>query len=473
MYYLLFVFSGLFNIVTTRIYYNSVFSNRSRKASVLFWVAAVMLSIINNTLSIYLSGNYSLYKIILMISVNFISYLLLSFFFTTKSFAYRFLMSICLQVILSLAECITGGVLLNLFPILLDNNSMMQDSVVNIASAILSLLLISIFCLIWKKHNQKILLSQIFLICITPLCSLIFVMFLPYQAIADNGRENHIYITFIILLILNFLNYFFLDNLLRQRELQEMLRSQDSQIIYQTEKYNQLSNAYKGTRRIVHEIKHRDSFLISCMQNKDYKKAEDELKKGVSLDAHFFNSSSHNLVIDTFISSYGAMANEKEITYQTEINIIKDNIPVADYDLCILLGNLLDNSFNAAEQWKTKTESYENFMILCKIFTQDKFFIIHVENTSISSLYQKQKKENLLHGFGIMNVRKIVEKYSGFYHQNDNSTIYETTISIPIIRDVNGDIYREYIIDKKYSTPPGKSSEIGILRHFYHFFNHE
>ena len=72
-----------------------------------------------------------------------------------------------------------------------------------------------------------------------------------------------------------------------------------------------------------------------------------------------------------------------------------------------------------------------------------------------------------------MNVRKIVEKYSGFYHQNDNSTIYETTISIPIIRDVNGDIYREYIIDKKYSTPPGKSSEIGILRHFYHFFNHE
>lgn len=149
MYYLLFVFSGLFNIVTTRIYYNSVFSNRSRKASVLFWVAAVMLSIINNTLSIYLSGNYSLYKIILMISVNFVSYLLLSFFFTTKSFAYRFLMSICLQVILSLAECITGGVLLNLFPILLDNNSMMQDSVVNIASAILSLLLISIFCLIW------------------------------------------------------------------------------------------------------------------------------------------------------------------------------------------------------------------------------------------------------------------------------------------------------------------------------------
>ena len=431
MYYILLLTSGVFFIAIRKIYYYAVYNSKSQSIKTVFLLLSILASIFLNILTILTAGNYSLPKMIIMLSSNFLVDFLLSLFFSAKNIAYRIVTIICYEVILALSECFAGGLLLRTFSIYVLNERI-QDSIVCVLSSILSFLFICMFSLVWKRTNQKIIFAQMLITCVTPICSILFILFLPYQAFVSLGRENHIYLTFMILIILNCLNYFFLDNFLHQKELQDKLQSQEAQLSFQTEKFNQLSNAYKGVRRITHEIQHRDKYLITCMKNNDFKTVEKELSGSLSsFETRFFESSTHNLVIDTFVSSYTSMANEKRIPFQTEIKIDKSLIPLSDYDLCIILGNLFDNCFNAAENWNTKKSNYNDFYIKCHIATQDKFFVIHFENPSESEK-EKKSKDVLKHGYGLINVKKMVKKYNGFYNQEENESTYSTTISIPI-----------------------------------------
>lgn len=437
MTFLLFITSGVFIIFLRRIYFDSVFFTREKPTNLTFWTSSAFACILLNVLSVFLAGNHSLLKMIVTLSANLTVNYLLSLFFASKNIGYRIAMVFSFQAILALSESITGGLLIKAVSGAPYMNEQMLDSVISIFSSILSFLLIIIFSMIWKNKNKKIDFSQLLVTGITPLCSLLFIIFLPYQSIANLGKSNHVYFTFIMLLVLNFLNYFSLDNLIRKKELQDKVQSQEKQISFQTDKFNQLSNAYKSTKRIAHEVKHRDQYLISCIQNKEYAKVEEILKKGISFqDTLFMDSSTHNLVIDTFISSYTSLAKEEGILFQTKINTNKESIPLSDYDLCILLGNLLDNCFHAADVWKDTTGSYEGFLIHCKLISQNKFFVIHLENPSLLPLNKMPTHDTLSHGFGIANVKNIVKRHSGFYHQTDDGIIYATTISVPINNNI-------------------------------------
>ncbi len=432
MYYILFIISGLFYIVIRKIYYYSVFDVRSKKSTMAFMILSVIASFLLNSITVLFSGNHSLSKMIIMFTSNLVIDFLLSFYFSAKNVGYRFAMIICYETILALSECFAGGILFKFLLNPFQNNKMIEDSVVTILSAIISFQLIGLFSLVWKNNHQKILFTQILITCVTPFCSILFILFLPYQAFVTNGRENHIFLSFAILIILNFLNYYLIILLLREKEMKDMMHNQDKQLSFQTEKYSQLSNSYKTLKRIVHEINHRDKYLASCVKNGEYDKVESTLKEGINnFESLYINKSSNNLVIDTFISSYKLTAIEKNISFKTDLKILKELITISDQDLCIILGNLLDNSFNAAEKWNKKNQSYEGFYVDCQLKTQEKFFIIYISNPSVSNI-SSGKKDNLNHGYGLKNVKDAVNHYNGFYHQEDDGNAYSTTISIPI-----------------------------------------
>lgn len=432
MYYILFIISGLFYIVIRKIYYYSVFDVLSKKSTTAFMILSVIASFLLNSITVLFSGNHSLSKMIIMFTSNLVIDFLLSFYFSAKNVGYRFAMIICYETILALSECFAGGILFKFLLNPFQNNKMIEDSVVTILSAIISFQLIGLFSLVWKNNHQKILFTQILITCVTPFCSILFILFLPYQAFVTNGRENHIFLSFAILIILNFLNYYLIILLLREKEMKDMMHNQDKQLSFQTEKYSQLSNSYKTLKRIVHEINHRDKYLASCVKNGEYDKVESTLKEGINnFESLYINKSSNNLVIDTFISSYKLTAIEKNISFKTDLKILKELITISDQDLCIILGNLLDNSFNAAEKWNKKNQSYEGFYVDCQLKTQEKFFIIYISNPSVSNI-SSGKKDNLNHGYGLKNVKDAVNHYNRFYHQEDDGNAYSTTISIPI-----------------------------------------
>ena len=61
---------------------------------------------------------------------------------------------------------------------------------------------------------------------------------------------------------------------------------------------------------------------------------------------HEKTKSCGNLVIDSFVGYCMNITTELGIRFETNIQIDQSAIPVDDYDLSIIIGNLLDNSIN-------------------------------------------------------------------------------------------------------------------------------
>ncbi len=97
-------------------------------------------------------------------------------------------------------------------------------------------------------------------------------------------------------------------------------------------------------------------------------------------------------------------------------------------DLCILLGNLLDNAIEA----NSKVKSEDRFVSLT-MMQQERWLSITVKNAAVetavidgNTIYTtKEQKE--LHGFGLKSIREIADKYHGnctFCYENGEFTAY-------------------------------------------------
>lgn len=94
---------------------------------------------------------------------------------------------------------------------------------------------------------------------------------------------------------------------------------------------------------------------------------------------------------------------------------------INEYDLCNLIGNMLDNAIEAAEKTGDKA-------VVEVAIRSDKYkLMITVANSilqsvlSVNSELKTSKKETELHGFGVKSIRTIAEKYGGsadFYEEN-------------------------------------------------------
>ncbi|MBQ8301071.1 MAG: ATP-binding protein, partial [Clostridia bacterium] len=92
------------------------------------------------------------------------------------------------------------------------------------------------------------------------------------------------------------------------------------------------------------------------------------------------------------------------------INIEKNAVDILDAgDIVILFGNILDNAIEAAERTEKK-------IIILNIQKQGEYVSIYMENSfdgKFDSALVTNKSNKQEHGFGLKNVRKIVDKYNG------------------------------------------------------------
>lgn len=118
-----------------------------------------------------------------------------------------------------------------------------------------------------------------------------------------------------------------------------------------------------------------------------------------------------NGVIAALLNHKLSVAKEKNIEINTDINIPK-KLNIDPIDISIVLGNAIDNAIEASEKASKK-------MIDIKIFIQKEYLIIKIANTKGGNCikeedrYKTTKEDKENHGFGIQNIKYIVEKYDG------------------------------------------------------------
>ena len=112
---------------------------------------------------------------------------------------------------------------------------------------------------------------------------------------------------------------------------------------------------------------------------------------------------------------------------------IANEIPeFSDLDLCVLLGNALDNAIEGVS-------GDGNNEIYLELRNVDNFFMISVKNTITNSVLEynpnliSTKNEKEVHGLGILSMKEVVQKYNGSieFYENDNKFCCDMLLDIP------------------------------------------
>lgn len=198
------------------------------------------------------------------------------------------------------------------------------------------------------------------------------------------------------------------------------------------QQYEEIKAVYLNMRGWRHDYHNHLQVLKAQMDQSEFLKArtyldslEEELRR---VDTYV---RSGNTMIDAVINSKVSLAVDKEIRIDCKAQV-ECQLSVSDVDLCIILGNILDNAIEACDQIET-----EKRFIRIYIAINGQQLYISVQNAAKEDLdfeeknYISKKRGN--HGLGMKRVAAIIEKYEGYLKLSNEVGIFGTEITIPLI----------------------------------------
>ena len=171
-----------------------------------------------------------------------------------------------------------------------------------------------------------------------------------------------------------------------------------------------MEQAYKKQRQLTHDYNNRLEMLRIIRQKNDYSELEEALNSMTGNNNRIRTVvTTQNTIIDAVLNQKYAKAMELGIGMEFNLQYLKD-LPIDSQDIGIILANAIDNAISAADKAKQKFVqifmSYEDEMFLCAIRnTVDKK--VKIVNKSVV-----KEDDDLTHGYGIANIKRILEKYN-------------------------------------------------------------
>lgn len=136
---------------------------------------------------------------------------------------------------------------------------------------------------------------------------------------------------------------------------------------------------------------------------------------------------------DAILNSKLSLMREYQI--RTEVTAhVPAQMRITDTELCVLLGNLLDNAIEACQR---VSEEEGRFIRIYMDTLQEQFYISVMNGMQgravrYGELFQSTKRGAGVHGFGLQRVDRIVRKYGGFLDRQSEDGVFATEVLLPI-----------------------------------------
>ncbi len=284
-----------------------------------------------------------------------------------------------------------------------------------LTSKLLIFLVVILFICFGNKNGKLVvkrrIILEIVVLFFVNLC--IMISILPiYKNILYVHDQNGI-VAGIVILGLGFINILSLLiylRIIRQAHYDLDLQLRLQQYDMQSKYLDEINYATIKLRSLRHDMSNHLGNVQGLVIYKEYDKLEEYLSELLS-DIEVVDQMiiTRNPAISALLNRKKAFADKNQINCSINIQCM-DEIQIEDLDLCIVLGNLLDNAIEA----NLKLEQ-DNRYIKIDIRDKDKHLIIDCVNRTINShiSLQTTKDNKILHGIGLRNVRQIVSKYHG------------------------------------------------------------
>lgn len=189
---------------------------------------------------------------------------------------------------------------------------------------------------------------------------------------------------------------------------------------------------YQSVRSIRHDLKQHFQVALTMLHSGKINEAVDYMEKynDTVLDGISNKVFCDNDVVNYIINSKSKICSDRHI--KIYIYIANEIPEFSDLDLCVLLGNALDNAIEGVS-------GDGNNEIYLELRNVDNFFMISVKNTITNSVLEynpnliSTKNEKEVHGLGILSMKEVVQKYNGSieFYESDNKFCCDMLLDIP------------------------------------------
>ncbi len=262
-------------------------------------------------------------------------------------------------------------------------------------------------------------------------------------------KEERIFSTIIILLYLGilFLGVYYdgfiaggiaaLIFILLEYLLQRIMkREEDKTIIYQNklmkQQMDEIENIYmtmRGWRHDYHNHLQSLKGYLSLNKVDQMKNYLNELETDLdSIDTLYHSG---NLQLDSILNAKLAIAEKGQIRIHCDASI-PPQLHVSDLDLCVILGNLLDNAIESCRKINDPDERF--IRVYIGILKKQ----LYISITNATSETVKQRTDHYFttkrgdHGHGLKRVDQVVKKYDGYLNRQNEPGVFATEIVLPL-----------------------------------------
>ena len=315
----------------------------------------------------------------------------------------------CIFLVEALVYPVSKFIFNNMLLVVIDGQNILRWEVYVIAIAIRIVSLIIIYEVLKNfkykiKANDCAVLSTVFMIGFAAL------MFSVYNVL-NLSKIPHILIFFsLTIFILIFLIVFlYSKNTMFLREQEQKDKMQIAQLQQQFAYYQEKLKDEEKVRSVYHDMKNHLLVLQRQINSPETAEMVEKLQSQVAMYGDYEHTG--NDILDIILKEKSETAREKHIALSVTADLNGVDF-IEPLDISTIFGNRLDNAIEASEKLPEEQRA-----ILVKAGKMQNFFSVLIENNCLqdsgNTKSRTTKNDDFLHGFGISNMRKAVEKYDG------------------------------------------------------------
>lgn len=139
-----------------------------------------------------------------------------------------------------------------------------------------------------------------------------------------------------------------------------------------------------------------------------------------------------NVMADAILNSKIALIKARRIKIDAKASV-PQKLPFSDVDLCVIIGNLLDNAMEACERQRPDSERF----IRVYVGVMKKQLYISVMNSTdvkerVKGTGFLSSKKGKDHGFGLIRVDHIAQKNGGYVNRQNEPGVFATEVMLPL-----------------------------------------
>jgi len=210
---------------------------------------------------------------------------------------------------------------------------------------------------------------------------------------------------------------------------QRFLEYQTEALSKQVEEVNEIYTVMRGWRHDYHNHLQKLKAHAAMEQWDEVREYLDQLEG--DLDKIRIKYKTGNVNLDAILNSKLSLAEKGGIGIYCKTELA-EHISIPDIDLCVIIGNLIDNAMEAC----ALVPAGERRFIRVYICVRKKQLYISVTNATGEPVrkpdreYISQKRGN--HGHGLKRIDAAVEKWNGYIRRANEPGVFTTEIMLPL-----------------------------------------